>query len=414
MLHPCLLHPCLLQPCFQLTVRQPFCRAEAAAGRCSGSKRTRRIEGRLAALLEHEAELRNHRRVGTGVAFLSFNTVQDAANFVDSHKNESLPLVFNSPVFRAAGDELSNPLRGGGDEGRAGAEEHTAEFKLNEAQLTTAGIERLRLFSWKVHFAPDPKDILWENLHVSPEARRRRRRQSNCIVLLLLLIGSALVLVGVFAIGFHYVNLVYGIEAEASVTGQLEELMVHFGALYWVVFLMPPALFFGMVAAIPVFAKRLLIFECHHERASVMHSYVSKVFAFFLLLNLVLTSLAWAMIVANSNVPDRIRIWCDLSGTFHICVVLTESFILVPMRFSRGWNLHRGKELIELPLFSLPSPALPFNPTMKKNEVTTQESLLFDFGKQYAELFSIFAMLLAYSPIVPFLVPFGWLYFGET
>ena len=35
-----------------------------------------------------------------------------------------------------------------------------------------------------------------------------------------------LVLIGVFAIGFHYVNLVYGIEADEMVSNRLEELMV--------------------------------------------------------------------------------------------------------------------------------------------------------------------------------------------
>eukprot|EP01052_Picozoa_sp_SAG31_P006657 SAG31_NODE_308_length_17951_cov_4.779240_4_plen_343_part_00 len=48
---------------------------------------------------------------------------------------------------------------------------------------------------------------------------------------------------------------------------------------------------------------------------------------------------------------------------------------------------------------------------MKKSEVGSTAAMLFDFGKQYAEIFSIFAMLLAYAPILPFLLPMGWVYF---
>jgi hypothetical protein len=226
-------------------------------------------------------------------------------------------------------------------------------------------------------------------------------------------------MIGVFAFGFHYVNIVYGIEAEQHMTNQLEELMLSFGALYWIVFLAPPALFLGMMASVPVLAKKLLIRECHIDRKSVIHSYVVKVFAFSLVINLVLASLAWTIIVYNASVDsvsktsenEKLRMWTDLSGTFHICVIFVEAFVFMPIRLYRGWNLVNGRPVIELPLFSLPCPALPFNPAMKYSEVESKETLQFDFGKQYAEMFSILAMLLAYAPIIPVLYPVGWLFF---
>ena len=54
---------------------------------------------------------------------------------------------------------------------------------------------------------------------------------------------------------------------------------------------------------------------------------------------------------------------------------------------------------------------MPFNPTMSIDQVDEAEELMFDFSRQYGEVFSILAMVLAYSPIIPFLLPVGWLYF---
>jgi hypothetical protein len=45
-----------------------------------------------------------------------------------------------------------------------------------------------------------------------------------------------------------------------------------------------------------------------------------------------------------------------------------------------------AQAIVELPLFSLPSPAMPFNPTMKNSEVGVSDLMLFDFGKQVATL----------------------------
>ena len=69
------------------------------------------------------------------------------------------------------------------------------------------------------------------------------------------------------------------------------------------------------------------------------------------------------------------------------------------------------QNIVALQALSFPSPALPFNPTLRADEMDDDAVLLFDFSKQYAEIFSILAMVLAYGPLLPFVLPAGWLYF---
>lgn len=299
-------------------------------------------------------------------------------------------------------DQGGDAAFGGRGSGRSSSPNRHQENSTSKSPRAPDGTEHplaadagvLNLFGWKLDVAPDPSDILWENLRISPESRKRRRRSTLIILAAILLFGSALVLLGVFFLGFYYVDLVYDIEPGAHVAEGLsqvgEGLAEVFGGAYWLVFLAPPAFFLGLIASVPMIAKKLLAIEKHFVRSAVMQSYVTKSFAFYLLLNLVLTSCSWTVIVTQSETDgigqieqnctaadlledaaecqaqgrmSKMRIFADLSGTFHICVVLTEAFIMVPFRMYRGWNLEGGINIVALGTWSFMSPALPFNPT---------------------------------------------------
>lgn len=393
--------------------RHEHSRAVESRSSCGGAGRVRKMEKLVSKLEREEEETRTTELKGTGIAFVTFQSLRRAMEFKRAISVREIPHLDASPASATAASAA----------GTTGVESKSAETVTKEAPASTLSssldAEALNLFGWKIEVAPDPSDILWENLRITPDSRKRRRRSSRALLFSTLLFGSALVLLGVFFLGFHYVNLVYNIEPAAHVTEGLSQvgdgLAEVFGSAYWLVFLAPPAVFLGLIASVPMIAKKLIAIEKHFTRSAVMQSYVAKSFAFYLLLNLVLTSCSWVVIVTQSEGMDgqlsKMQMFADLSGTFHICVVLTEAFVMAPHRMYRGWNLHSGVKCVALRAPSFPTPALPFNPTLKSDEMDDDAVLLFDFSKQYAEIFSIFAMLLAYGPLVPCVLPAGWLYF---
>eukprot|EP01052_Picozoa_sp_SAG31_P002056 SAG31_NODE_69_length_28130_cov_15.318219_9_plen_1022_part_00 len=253
-------------------------------------------------LREEERKLRTTDIGGTGVAFVTFRHPRDAADFMAAHCAGLHSIVAPS---------------------------------------------QLQLSSWKVTHAPEPDEILWENLRISISSRRNRQALIRLVVLVVLLIGSSFVLFGVFGIGLHYVQLVYKIRMRQSYVQVLDSLLDILGPFYWAVFLLPLLVFFGVLASVPAISKKMLEIECHHTRSKVLESYVRKAFGFYLLINLVLTSCGWLFIVYNADVGTdaKARIFADLSGTFHVSLLLTECFIMLPLRAYRGWYLVRGEKV---------------------------------------------------------------------
>eukprot|EP01044_Picomonas_judraskeda_P001070 COSAG03_NODE_57_length_15795_cov_83.762784_7_plen_964_part_00 len=400
--------------------RHEHSRAVESMGRCSGSARMRKAEKLVSALEREEEETRTTELKGTGIAFVTFTSLRRAMEFKRAISVNEIPQGVSdtgSPDSATAAE---------GTDQNSEASEAKRFRSLSPSKRAPVDplsavpeAEQFNLFGWHMEVAPDPSDILWENLRITSDARKRRRWSSAALLFSILLFGSALVLLGVFFLGFHYVNLVYNIEPAAHVSEGLSQvgdgLSEVFGSAYWLVFLAPPAVFLALITSVPMIAKKLIAIEKHFTRSAVMQSYVAKSFAFYLLLNLVLTSCSWVVIVTQSEEMDgrmsKMQMFADLSGTFHICVVLTEAFVMAPHRMYRGWNLHSGMKCVALRVPAFPTPALPFNPTLKTAELDDDAVLLFDFSKQYAEIFSIFAMLLAYGPLVPCVLPAGWLYF---
>ena len=373
--------------------RHEHSRAVASMGSCSGSGRVRKAEKAVDKLQREEEQMRTTELKGTGIAFLTFRSLHRAMEFKRAISVSQFPDSAPSPIRQLSpdnsatsdNDDNTRPntpdsadgqpqVGSSGDDaevdqgGDAAFSRSSSPSKGRDREKSTSkspkaadgtdhplatNADALNLFGWKLDVAPDPSDILWENLRISPESRKRRRMSSSIILAAILLFGSALVLLGVFFLGFYYVDLVYDIEPGAHVTEGLsqvgEGLAEVFGGAYWLVFLAPPAFFLGLIASVPIIAKKLLAIEKHFVRSAVMQSYVTKSFAFYLLLNLVLTSCSWTVIVTQSETEgigegrmSKMRIFADLSGTFHICVVLTEAFIMVPFRMYRGWNLEGG------------------------------------------------------------------------
>ena len=401
-------------------------RAVKSMSSCSGASRVRKAEKLVDKLEREEEETRTTELKGTGIAFLTFRSLHRAMEFKRAISARQYPDATPSPVGGSSTDSFgadSVKVQDSTEQDVASSDlrdsQRSSPTKQQAAHPLAADAELLNLFGWKTEVAPNPSDILWENLRITSDSRKRRKSFSRVLLFSILLFGSTLVLLGVFFLGFHYVNLVYDIEPGAHVTEGLSQvgdgLAEVFGSLYWIVFLAPPAFFLFLIASVPVIAKKLLVIEKHFTRSAVMQSYVTKSFAFYLLLNLVLTSCSWVVIVTQSEDQDgrmsKMRILADLSGTFHICVVLTEAFIMAPLRLYRGWNLHAGIKCVAFQGIFWPTPAMPFNPTLNSDEMDDDAVLLFDFSKQYAEIFSILAMVLAYGPLLPFVLPAGWLYF---
>ena len=290
----------------------------------------RKHSRRYMTLRDEERKLRTTDIDGTGIAFITFRHPRHAAEFVASHADGK----FSQPLLAS---ELEIP-------------------------------------GWKVTFAPEPSEILWENLRVNAASRRNRQGLMRLAVVVVLLLGSSFVLVGVFGIGLHYVQLVYNIPMKQTYSGVLDSLLDTLGPVYWAVFVLPLVVFFGILASVPLISKKMLEIECHHTRSKVLESYVRKAFGFYLLINLVLTSCGWLFIVYNADVDSasKARVFADLSGTFHVSLILTECFVMLPLRAYRGWFLVDGVARVERSLTSklVGGAGMAFNADLAEEEGT--------------------------------------------
>jgi hypothetical protein len=146
----------------------------------------------------------------------------------------------------------------------------------------------------------------------------------------------------------------------------LSGLMDTLGPIYWLIFFLPIGIFFGILASVPVLSKKMLEIECHHTRSKVLESYVRKAFGFYLLINLVLTSMGWLFIVVKADIAadHKARVFCSLSGMFHSSLILMECFIFLPLRAYRGWFLVNGHRVAETGRLALPVSAMQFDATL--------------------------------------------------
>lgn len=285
----------------------------------------------------------------TGVAFLTFDSIENANKVLRDHRHKC-DCFRNIPASSVSGD--------------------------------------LKPYNWFIRVAPSPEDIYWANLSVT-----NRHWWLKAVIINIIL----------FVVLFF-------LTTPAVIINSLDLLPIQ-GKLYNMSPLLseffPTLLLWVMAALMPVIVSYSDQFMSHWTRSVQNHSIMRKTFIFLLFMVIILPSLGLTsakgfaeMMIKPQNETVRWEcIFLPDNGAFFINYVITSAFI--------GTSL----ELIRFPELFMYILRLGLSRSQAETASVRQAILYeFPFGVQYAWMMLIFAMTIIYSVSCPLITPFGTLY----
>ncbi|KAK8732316.1 hypothetical protein OTU49_007019 [Cherax quadricarinatus] len=308
---------------------------------------------------EEEARLANHvenekikaLQQPTGVAYVTFDTIENAKKVMRDHKNKCDCLRV-TPVSSVS-----------------------AELKPH---------------NWIIRVAPAPEDIYWANLSVT-----NRHWWLKAIILNIMLF-VVLFFLTTPAVIINGLDIILLSEKIHSMSPVLSEFL-------------PTLLLWTMAALMPVIVSYSDQFMSHWTRSSENHSIMRKTFVFLLFMVIILPSLGLTSakgfmewIVQQESKNETFRWECIFlpdNGAFFVNYVITSAFI--------GTSL----ELIRFPELFMYILRLALSRS-EAETASVRRAILYEFpfGVQYAWMLLIFAMTIIYSISCPLITPFGTLY----
>jgi len=258
--------------------------------------------------------------------------------------------------------------------------------------------------SWTVVAAPNPTDILWDNLPIGGMEHQFRMAVSNSVII-------------------TFLSLVTGIAAMLSVLNDLNEfdplrnLVVGFlrnprgfgeHCIYHVVFSLIPALFMWMISAgMPYVFAGATRFEKHYLRSQEEHWIMRKTFVYLFCFVLIVPSLTITMVDALVEVVKDHMTFLDTlqhffladSGQFFLNYVITIGL------------LGNSLELLRVSKFMKQAwKKLWMNKS--RTYIAPLKNSRFEFGIQYSWMLNSFAVILIFSCFTPLILPAGFFHFS--
>ncbi|XP_050732954.1 calcium permeable stress-gated cation channel 1-like isoform X5 [Eriocheir sinensis] len=304
-------------------------------------------ENRLAGEVENEKVKALQRP--TGVAFLTFDSIENANKVLRDHRNKC-DCFRNIPASSVSSD--------------------------------------LKPYNWFIRVAPSPEDIYWGNLSVTNRHWWLKAVIINIILFLILFFLTTP------AVIINSLDLL-------PIQGQLYNMSPLLSEFF------PTLLLWVMAALMPVIVSYSDQFMSHWTRSVQNHSIMRKTFIFLLFMVIILPSLGLTSAKGFAEVVLRPQnetfrwecIFLPDNGAFFINYVITSAFI--------GTSL----ELIRFPELFMYILRLGLSRSQAETASVRQAILYeFPFGVQYAWMMLIFAMTIIYSVSCPLITPFGTLY----
>ncbi|KAK3886905.1 hypothetical protein Pcinc_008961 [Petrolisthes cinctipes] len=306
-------------------------------------------EARLALQVENE-KLHALQRP-TGVAFLTFDSVESANKVLNDHR-------------------------------------HACEC-LRKIPTSSVSAE-LKPYNWFVRVAPSPEDIYWANLSVTNRHWWLKAVIINIILFIVLFfLTTPAYIINLFDILF--------------LTGKLQSLSPVLSEF------LPTLMLWTMAALMPFIVSYSDQFMSHWTRSTENHSIMQKTFLFLLFMVIILPSLGltsakgFAEFMFGGKADDEEFRWQCIflpdNGAFFVNYIITSAFI--------GTSL----ELIRFPELFMYILRLGLARSEAETSSVRRAILYeFPFGVQYAWMLLIFAMTMIYSVSCPLITPFGTLY----
>ncbi|CAL4071629.1 unnamed protein product, partial [Meganyctiphanes norvegica] len=313
-------------------------------------------ENRLNNEVENEKIKSLHRP--TGVAFITFDTIENAKRVMRDHKNRCRCLGSHPPGSSVYGD--------------------------------------LKPQNWVIRVAPQPEDIYWNNLSVTTRHWYVKALLINIVLFLFL---------------FFITTPAVVINSIPFISKMTDELFVMLKSPLLSEFL-PTLLLWTCAALMPVIVSYSDQFMSHWTRSAENHSVMRKTFIFLLFMVIILPSLGltsakalldwWAQDALSQNGTDNIRWECVFlpdNGAFFVNYIITSAFI--------GTTL----ELIRFPELFMYMVRLGLARSQAETASIRRAILYeFQFGVQYTWMLLAFTMTVFYSVSCPLITPFGTLY----
>lgn len=308
---------------------------------------------------EEEARLANHvenekikaLQRPTGVAFITFDNIENAKKVMRDHKTKC--------------------------------------DCLRVMPASSVSVE-LKPHNWIIRVAPAPEDIYWANLSVT------NRHWWLKAVLINIMLFVVLFFLTTPAVIINGLNNIFLADKLHSMSPVLSEFL-------------PTLLLWTMAALMPVIVSYSDQFMSHWTRSTENHSIMRKTFIFLLFMVIILPSLGLTSakgfmewLVKQNSQNETFRWECIFlpdNGAFFVNYVITSAFI--------GTSL----ELIRFPELFMYIVRLALSRS-EAETASVRRAILYEFpfGVQYAWMLLIFAMTIIYSISCPLITPFGTLY----
>lgn len=290
----------------------------------------------------------------TGVVFVQFDTAKNAQKVNQDHLPIKFGCIHNSLPPTSVSDELK-PQR------------------------------------WISRNAPEPYDIYWANLSVTPKFWYFKAFVINILLFIVLV--------------FFTTPLIVSTQLDVAI----KWIQGTFYINPFISDFLPTLILWGLAALMPVMVAYSDKFMSHWTRSAENHAIMQKTFSYLLIMIVILPSLGLASVDAlilwvfkpNNQTNGELQWECVFlpdRGAFFLNYIVTSTFIGAALQLIRVpdlifYGIQRALARSEAEVLSI-----------KKNTVYE-----FHFGVQYAWMLLIFAMTIIYSMVSPLITPLGTL-----
>ncbi|XP_059501705.1 CSC1-like protein 2 [Stegostoma tigrinum] len=252
--------------------------------------------------------------------------------------------------------------------------------------------QNLRVSRWNVAYAPDPKNIYWENISI-----QGIHWWGRCII-----------------VNFLLFILLFFLTTPSIMLSTMDKFNVTKPIYYLndpvISQFFPTLLLWAFSALLPTIVYYSTIFEGHWTRSSENRVTMHKLYSFLIIMVLILPSLGLTSLdvffrwLFDKSFLERARIRFECvflpdQGAFFVNYVIASAFVGNSMALLR---------LPSLLLYSLRM--LMAKSAAERKVVKQHQAYEFEFGVNYAWMLCVFTVVVAYSITCPTIVPFGLIY----
>ncbi|XP_067098226.1 CSC1-like protein 1 [Osmerus mordax] len=250
----------------------------------------------------------------------------------------------------------------------------------------------LKVKQWRVQYAPNPRNVYWENLSV----------QGICWWLRVLLLNLFLLVLLTF---LTTPSIIISTMDKFNVTKPIYYLNSAVVSQFF-----PTLLLWSFSSLLPTVVYYSTLGEAHWSRSSEQLSMMHKLYIFLLFMVLILPSLGLTSLAVFFRWLFDKEFLLDGKLRFE-CVFLPDQGAFFVNYVIAAGLVGSGMELLRLPGLLLYTIRMMLaRSAAERKYVTQNQAYECEYGSMYGWTLCVFTVIMAYSIVCPVIVPFGLLY----